>query len=299
MLEKDIKLLWGRSGNRCAICKIELSPESSSDRPLVIGEMAHIVGRKADEDKSPRSNSPLSEKDREKYANMILLCRNHHKIIDDDPASYPIEILHQIKTEHELWVQDKLADVFDIHKDAADVVYTTLIDAAVSHLNLSLWSSWASVAGSSSSHQWPEEMEESIVLFERKVRAAIWPSGENRIKSLETSIKNLANVSIDALKILCQHCESGKPGWNKAHKFYKEPFPNPAYEKELQEYEDWENQLRDKFVEFCKAANYFADEVRANINPMFFLENGRFMFGNQVYQYSTDDIKGTLTSKCT
>ena len=298
MLEKDIKLLWGRSGNRCAICKIELSPESSSDRPHVIGEMAHIVGRKADGDKSPRSDSPLTEKDREKYANMILLCRNHHKIVDDDPETYPIEVLHQIKAEHELWVQDKLAEFFDVHKAAADFVYTALIDSAAILLNLDSWSSWATVAGSSSSHRWPEYLIEDIVLFERKVRAAIWPSRDNRIGSLESAIKNLASVSLDTLDLLCKHFESNGDGWHKADKFYKEPFPNPAYEEEFQEYDVWENQLRDKFVEFCRAANYFADEVRASINPMFFLENGRFMFGNQVYEYSSDDKK-TLTSKIT
>ena len=291
MLEKDIKILWGRSGNRCAICKIELSPESSSDRPNVIGEMAHIVGRKAEGDKCPRGNSLLAEEDREKYPNLILLCRNHHKIIDDDPETYPIEVLHQIKTEHELWVQDKLADVFDILKAAASSVYTILIDSSVSHLNLSSWSTWVWAAGSSTYHRWPYKLAEDIVLYERKVRAAIWPSGDNKIESLENAIINLARVSLDTLDILSKHFESDKDSWNKADKFYKKPFPNPAYEEEFQEYEAWENQLRDKFVELCKAANYFADEVRENINPMFFLENGRFMFNDQVYQYPADDIE--------
>jgi hypothetical protein len=291
MLEKDIKILWGRSGNRCAICKIELSPESSSDRPHVIGEMAHIVGRKAEGVKSPRGNSLLDEEDREKYPNLILLCRNHHKIIDDDPETYPIEVLHQIKAEHELWVQDKLADVFDIRKAAASSVYTNLIDLSVSYLNLSLWSTWVWAAGSSTYHRWHYKLAEDIVLYERKVRAAIWPSGDNKIESLENAIINLARVSLDTLDILSKHFESDNHGWNKADKFYKRPFPNPAYEEEFQEYEAWENQLRDKFIELCKAANYFADEVRENINPMFFLENGRFMFNDQAYQYSSDDIK--------
>jgi len=291
MLEKDIKILWGRSGNRCAICKIELSPESSSDRPHVIGEMAHIVGRKAEGVKSPRSSSLLAEEDREKYPNLILLCRNHHKIIDDDPEAYPIEVLHKIKAEHELWVQDKLADVFDIRKAAASSVYTNLIDSSVSHLNLSSWSTWVWEAGSSTHHRWPYKLAEDIGLYERKVRAAIWPSGETKIDSLENAIKNLARVSLDTLDILSKHFESGNDGWCKAHKFYKEPFPNPSFEEDYKKYEAWENQLRDMFVELCKAANYFADEVRANINPMFFLENGRFIFNDQVYQYSADEIK--------
>lgn len=28
--QKDIKLLWGRSGNRCAICQVELTQDKNS-----------------------------------------------------------------------------------------------------------------------------------------------------------------------------------------------------------------------------------------------------------------------------
>jgi hypothetical protein len=38
MREKDIKILWGRSGNRCAICKLEPTPDGSRE---TLGEMAH------------------------------------------------------------------------------------------------------------------------------------------------------------------------------------------------------------------------------------------------------------------
>ena len=54
MQEKDIKILWGRSGNRCAICKIELTPDGEAN---TIGEMAHIVARSP---ASPRGGSGLS-----------------------------------------------------------------------------------------------------------------------------------------------------------------------------------------------------------------------------------------------
>jgi hypothetical protein len=54
MKEKDVKMLWGRSGNRCAICKIELTPVGSES---VLGEMAHII---ADKQKGPRGESDLT-----------------------------------------------------------------------------------------------------------------------------------------------------------------------------------------------------------------------------------------------
>ena len=64
---KDIKLLWGRSGNRCAICKIELSPDGSVE---TIGEIAHIVSQTKT---GPRGNDPLPLQKRDDYSNLMLL----------------------------------------------------------------------------------------------------------------------------------------------------------------------------------------------------------------------------------
>ena len=45
---KTIKLLWGRAGNRCVICRRELSidPLAAGDDESIIGDMAHIIARK-------------------------------------------------------------------------------------------------------------------------------------------------------------------------------------------------------------------------------------------------------------
>lgn len=47
MLQKDIKLLWGRAGNRCSKCRCELSQDAAaSNAAFTLGEQAHIVGEK-------------------------------------------------------------------------------------------------------------------------------------------------------------------------------------------------------------------------------------------------------------
>ena len=48
--------------------------------------------------------------DYDSYDNLILLCRNHHKEIDDinNVSIYTKEMLHQIKHEHEKWVSESL-----------------------------------------------------------------------------------------------------------------------------------------------------------------------------------------------
>ncbi|HQN42765.1 MAG TPA: HNH endonuclease [Anaerolineaceae bacterium] len=106
--EKTRKILWAHSGNRCAICRLELTIDASkvSDE-VIIGEECHIV---AHENNGPRGNSPLSSNDRDKPSNLILLCRNHHKSIDDQPDIYTVDVLTRIKKEHEAWVRSRLSN---------------------------------------------------------------------------------------------------------------------------------------------------------------------------------------------
>jgi hypothetical protein len=102
MRELDIKLLWGQSGNRCAICKMELS--TNGDK-YTLGEMAHIVGRSAD---GPRGNEDLPLDERDNYSNLILLCPTHHCEIDKDPDTWSRSKLLAQKSEHEQWVSTQL-----------------------------------------------------------------------------------------------------------------------------------------------------------------------------------------------
>src|SRR5947199_9706045 len=119
--QQDIKLLWGKSGNRCAICRRELSFDPERGSPtLPIGEQAHIVAQERD---GPRGNSILTQEERDRYANLILLCPTDHGIVDKAPEDYPVEKLHSIKTEHELWVSTRLAEG-DNEGDTAQLIYS-------------------------------------------------------------------------------------------------------------------------------------------------------------------------------
>ena len=102
MRDKEIKILWGRSGNRCSICKIELTPDGSRE---TLGEMAHIVGHSPD---GPRGAVELGNYELDSYVNLILLCPTHHVDVDKNPALWPVERLRSIKTEHEKWVSERL-----------------------------------------------------------------------------------------------------------------------------------------------------------------------------------------------
>jgi hypothetical protein len=77
------------------VCDIELVKYDNA-KYIVLGEECHIVGEKP---KAARYIDDYPE--REAYYNAILMCRLHHKIIDDNENVYTIEILHYMKDSHE------------------------------------------------------------------------------------------------------------------------------------------------------------------------------------------------------
>lgn len=101
---KTRKSLWARSGNRCALCQDELiASHDNGISHLNIGEECHIISSQI---MGPRYNSAFSNHD--SYDNLILLCCNHHKTIDELTSLYTVEVLMSIKAYHELWVASVL-----------------------------------------------------------------------------------------------------------------------------------------------------------------------------------------------
>ncbi len=94
---KTIKKLFAVSGNACAFtdCNQKLSLENGD----IIGEICHIKGKKQG---SPRYDKNQSDEERHSTNNLILLCPTHHKIIDKDPETYPVERIRNMKLNHEM-----------------------------------------------------------------------------------------------------------------------------------------------------------------------------------------------------
>ena len=78
---KTRKILWGRSGNRCAICKNEIVVDATAqDDESVVADECHIISSQTN---GPRHDLSYQSKKLDSYENVILLCRTHHKMIDD------------------------------------------------------------------------------------------------------------------------------------------------------------------------------------------------------------------------
>lgn len=159
---KTRKILWAHSGNRCAICLCALIRYSTStDNNSVVGEECHIVARKTT---GPRGNSPLPIKKRDKPDNLILLCRNHHKIIDDHPNVYTVKVLKNLKATHEARIQDKLTPK---KKSDSEIFFTFRIDTGSQ-----LWNSVVSCEAFSFENEQPKSKDEAILIgtFEQDIK---------------------------------------------------------------------------------------------------------------------------------
>jgi hypothetical protein len=99
--DRTRKILWVKAGGRCSICRDQLATEETvAGDPSVFGEEAHIFGKSL---RGPRGARPPGL-DVDSYENLILLCRKHHKQVDDQINHYTPETLQRIKADHERWV---------------------------------------------------------------------------------------------------------------------------------------------------------------------------------------------------
>jgi len=104
--DKTRKVLWGRSGNLCAFCKAHLVVDASEvDSESVVGDECHIISGAPN---GPRHDPALALGEIDGLANLILLCRIHHKLVDDQPETFTASTLRQLKANHEKWVKERL-----------------------------------------------------------------------------------------------------------------------------------------------------------------------------------------------
>lgn len=104
----DVKILWGLAAGRCSFpgCReICIAPPSAADAVAVIGDIAHIAAHSS---KGPRPDPSFPADAIDTYANWILLCPKHHRLVDAQPNTHDSTTLLRWKAEHESWVAERL-----------------------------------------------------------------------------------------------------------------------------------------------------------------------------------------------
>lgn len=298
--QKDIKILWGRSGNRCVICKKELTQNSASEASsFTLGEQAHIVGENPG---SARYQEQMGSAERNSYHNLILLCPNHHREIDSNPNDWTTEKLFVTKSQHELWVSEMLSEKQDSKILAENTAIGSIIDNTVEKCDLINWTAWTNRA-LSADPKWKIEQLNNIDDYGDIVLRAIWP---DEYEELKYSCILLCHQISSAASVFTNHCIP-KGEFLYPDKFYKRLSYNPNYDRDLKKYEEWRVQCYHYIYEATKAANWFADVVRRDVNPMFFIEQGKFLisqssgldyiFDSSLIEYSNKEKQKFIESK--
>ncbi|MUV02129.1 hypothetical protein GN157_00260 [Flavobacterium rakeshii] len=277
---KDVKILWSRGAGRCSMkeCRRKLTMDSSKEtESYALGEMCHIIGE-TNSDKSPRGISSMPEEDRNNYSNLILLCSHHHTEIDKNINDWPIEILHQVKDEHELWVEETLSQKTIT---PAELVYSNIIDNINIKLQLDLYNWFMSNAVRNVIYN---NFIDAADYFEERLIAIDWP---NTNVELEKSIINLMKSFTDYITHYLKYSSPQEPGFKyyREDTTYKKIFPNPDYHTISDRNQLWIKKnffLLQKFVYFL---NLFVKEVRKDFNPFFHLERGKFLIVDEYGMY--------------
>ncbi len=104
--KNTMNLLCAHSAGRCQFegCNKRLYKDSLTQRNFSLSNFAHIIASSPD---GPRGDKEESEKLSDNVDNLMLLCYEHHKMIDSEPNIYTVEKLREMKIEHELKIAEQ------------------------------------------------------------------------------------------------------------------------------------------------------------------------------------------------
>lgn len=271
---KTHKMLWGRSGNRCAMpnCRRLLyEDETLTDDASLVGEEAHIVARSVD---GPRGVSPLTTDERDKYDNLVLMCSIHHKQIDDQPNEFTVEKLHVIKQVHLDWVETSLNPNIDRQKD--DEQYATYVDKWIELAGVMEWRNWTSFLLSAGQPQIWVSQYNNLKTLNEYLLSRVWPK---RYFTLEHAFINFRVILNDFFLVFDKYKEiigDGDNAMYQVEKIYKRlnRWNDNEYRRLGSTFDYNVDLVQDLVLELTRAANYVCSEIRRSIIPSFRIAEG-------------------------
>lgn len=296
------KTLWGRAAGRCSYpgCRMDVFfDEAEAGDPSLVGENCHMV---SEADQGPRADPTMPQAQRDSYPNLILLCRNHHRIVDD-PANgerdYPIERLQEMKRAHETWVRDQLG--FDAVKQRDDELYASIVDEWERRAHLDTWLGWSSSILSHGQPRMRSELSEDLRELRRWLLNRIWP---RRYEGLEEAFENFRRVLESFHNMFLERADE-RDEQLITEKFYKiREWNEDRYYRLLALYEYHVDLVQDLILELTRAANLVCDRVREHILFGYRRQEGHllvqsgplsdFSFREWVVQYTAEERRVPL-----
>lgn len=272
------KLLWGRSGNRCAFpgCGQALTvdlgdPESGilAASGVILGEEAHI---RSAQPTGPRYDAEYPGGQIDAYPNLILLCPTHHTLIDKNGADdFSVESLERMRREHE----EKVA-ASDAPSDAAARALEERLVAAVAYWESQVADIWESLTAGLN-HPVPglsSDSLEQLSTLARWLLAKDWPIGYPKIRMAFGRFNEVLGL---LMELVHGHFEGvDRTSWLELERPHKRlgRWDSPLYRELLTELQV--NQAMTWFLttELTRAANLVIHAVREELDPLYRFQEG-------------------------
>jgi hypothetical protein len=275
------KIIWARSGNMCAYpdCRRSLVTEDTS----IVGEEAHIIGKRST---GPRGESEIPEEILNHENNLILLCPEHHKIVDDHPLKYRPELLREYKVKHEEWVKQNL--IFDKIKEGNDQCYADYIDTFIQLANIDSWQDWTYDVF----YNRPSILSGTLKNLKQLLEFIMNRVWFGRYPDLERGFNNFKEVTSDFISLFEMHIywpknmegiEFSNEKIIRTAKFYQDYGQEKVrYSNALKMYKYHTEFLQDLIIEMTRSVNYLFDMVRKYLFAGFRISEGivRINFGH-------------------
>ncbi len=263
-------ILWGRAAACCSFpgCNHDLVMDATeTDDESLVGDIAHIVAESED---GPRGKSDVGPEERNEYPNLILLCKIHHKLVDDQPSTYTVEKLHEFKRAHE----GKIRSVHspdDLAQQRAKEVYASFVDEWEAMARIDGWKAWTSFMLAANGPSINLDIGNSLVATVEWILNRIWPK---EFVEMEAAFENFRLVLGDLLNVFHLYSER-KDDRYYTRRFYRIHDWDPdRYHELLDSYEYHVRLVADLVLELTRAANLVCDMVRRYFDPSFRMREG-------------------------
>lgn len=211
--QQIVKMLYAKSGNKCAFpgCKNRLVFDEVNQ-----SEMAHIISSKP---KGPRHIADFNGGNYDAEGNIMVLCFEHHNLIDTCVDNYPADMLRQMKRSHEASVEKAVSGI-----DVNSQFIKQFLEICANHkiyemLGVDLVTPF--------SEEYIFESEYCGIEFRSLINSAMSIDIDKTIlRDIEYFTAGLNQLYSDA-SFYCKHGENGYANPN---------FPNPDVKRERQKY---------------------------------------------------------------
>lgn len=279
---KTQKMLWGKAAGRCSMpeCRLELVHDATeTDDETLVGENCHIV---AESDTGPRANPNMAIEQRNTYTNLILLCNNHHKVIDSQENEYTIQRLNEIKQAHEKWVREQLG--FDDEKQRDEETYAGIIDKWSQLAHLDSWDGWTQNLAASPQPHMHIKIDKDLENLHKWLLNRIWPK---RYFELEYAFKNFQRVLEDFQYVFRRNAESSfsSEEFLQIKRFYRIREWNPErYNYLTQEFLFHVELIQDLALELTRAANLICHRIRQVMMRSYRTDEGHLTVASVIFE---------------